>query len=415
MRERERDPESRVVLGESEPFRVLRKRLVDRIFEQTTERVYDPGETMIRQGEPGDALLILLDGAARVVVQGHDGRRRPIAHVASGAVVGEMALLTDQPATADVVAVSEVRALALRNSDFQAVVGPNPEIAIVLTRLVADRLGVADYDGLGGKVLEGYRIVRCLGRGGMAVVYEAERVEDGERVALKMLSHRLIYDPGAVSRFEREAEIVQGLVHPNVVRLMGTFPAFRTEFLVMEFCPGQTLSDLLDKAGMLPVERVRSIVGQIARALTFVHAHGVVHRDLKPGNVMILPDGGAKLMDFGLARTPRGISDDTLTTEGVALGTPRYMAPEQMMGDDSGAKTDVYALACMTWELLTGKALFDGKTFRELYDAKSGFAVPPREAILPDLPDDLYAFLVGGLEPDPERRLASLDAVAAWA
>ncbi|HEX4931597.1 MAG TPA: cyclic nucleotide-binding serine/threonine-protein kinase, partial [Gemmatimonadaceae bacterium] len=208
-----------MVLGESEPFRVLRKRLVDRIFEKTTERLYDAGETIIRQGEPGDALLVLLDGAARVVVQGHDGRRRPIAHVASGAVVGEMALLTDQPATADVVAVSEVRALALRNSDFQAVAGPNPEIAIVLTRLVADRLGVADYDGLGGKVLEGYRIVRCLGRGGMAVVYEAERVEDGERVALKMLSHRLIYDPGAVSRFEREAQIVQGLVHPNVVRL----------------------------------------------------------------------------------------------------------------------------------------------------------------------------------------------------
>lgn len=414
MRERERRPESRVVLGESEPFRALRSRLVDRIFEKTTERLYDAGETIIHQGEPGDALLVLLDGAARVVVQGHDGRRRPIAHVASGAVVGEMALLTDQPATADVVAVSEVCALALKSADFQAVAGPNPEIAIVLTRLVADRLGVADYDGLGGKVLEGYRIVRCLGRGGMAVVYEAERIADGERVALKMLSHRLIFDTGAVSRFEREAEIVQGLAHPNVVRLMGTFPAFRTEFLVMEFCPGETLSVLLEKAGSLPVDRVRSIVGQVAKALVFVHAHGVVHRDLKPGNVMILPDGRAKLMDFGLARTPRGISDDTLTTEGVALGTPRYMAPEQMMGDDSGAKTDVYALACMTSELITGKALFEGKTFRELYDAKSSFSVPPRDAIHPGLPDEIYAFLVGGLEPDPERRIASLDAVAAW-
>ena len=415
MRERPRDPASRVVLGESEPFRALRKRLVDRIFERTTERIYDAGETIIGQGKPADALLVLLDGAAQVAVRGHDGVTRPIAHVSSGAVVGEMSLLTDQPATANVVAVSDVRVLALKASDFQAVAGPNPEIAIVLTRLVADRLGGADYDGLGGKVLEGYRIVRCLGKGGMAVVYEAERIADGERVALKMLSHRLVYDTGAVSRFEREAEIVQGLVHPNVVRLMGTFPAFRTEFLVMEFCPGRTLSEVLDKEGALPLDRARSIVGQVARALTFVHAAGVVHRDLKPGNVMILPDGRAKLMDFGLARTPRGISDDTLTTEGVALGTPRYMAPEQMMGDDSGARTDVYALACLTWELLTGKALFEGKTFRELYDAKSAFVVPPPEAILPGLPDDVYAFLAGGLEPDAERRLASLDAVAAWA
>jgi len=227
------DPDARAVLQESEPFQALRDKLVDQVFARTRERRYESGEVLIHQGVQGDALLVLVDGTVRVVLHDDTGRELMLARSKRGAVVGEMSLITQGPATADVVAETPVRALVLTASDFNELASRNPELTIVLTNLVADRLGRDLVDGLGGKTLSGYRIERCLGRGGMAVVYEATELETGERVALKMMSHRLVYQPGAFSRFEREARIVEPLAHPNIARLRGHFPAFRTEFIVM--------------------------------------------------------------------------------------------------------------------------------------------------------------------------------------
>ena len=415
MTELPADPASREALHESEPFKTLRRRLLDQVFAACKERRYDAGETIIRQGVRGDALLVVLEGDAEVVLRDHDGERRPIGSIGRGAVVGEMSLITQEPATADVVATTPVRALALSAKEFHELAGLNPELTIVLTNVVADRLGRGLHDGLGGKVLNGYRISRCVGRGGMAVVYEATDVATGERVALKMMSHRLVYQPGALSRFEREARIVEPLAHENIARLRGHFPAFRTEFIVMEFCEGETLGDLLVRIGSFPESQVRLLLGQLADALEFIHRHGVIHRDLKPGNVMLTPDGRVKLMDFGLAKEDRLVSDDTHTSQGTVMGTPIYMAPEQMTGEDTGPRIDIFAFGCIAFELLSGRKLFEGKTTAGLWRDKQTRELPAASEIGPGISQELHAVLAETLERDPAQRLSSLSAVAAWA
>ncbi len=408
------EPASREALLESEPFRALRPRLVDQVFSCARERRYEPNEAIIRQGQRGDALFVVLDGQARVLVSDHRATVRPIGTLTRGSVAGEMSLITQEPATADVVALTEVRVLVISSADFDALAAKNPELTIVLTNLVADRLGRALHDGLGGKVLNGYRILGCVGRGGMAVVYEATELATGERVALKMMSHRLVYQPGASSRFEREARIVEPLEHENIARMKGHFPAFRTEFIVMEFCEGATLADLLARRGAFPEAQARPILGQLAGALQFVHERGVVHRDLKPGNVMLTPAGRVKLMDFGLAKEDEDLTDDTKTLRGTVLGTPLYMPPGQMTGEETGTAIDVYSFACIAYELVAGKPLYEGRTTRALLQDKLTRTIPPARQIGPGISAELHELLVSALDVDPGRRLPSLATIAPW-
>jgi eukaryotic-like serine/threonine-protein kinase len=415
MIERPADPASRDALLEGEPFRALRANLVDDLFACTKERLYDDGETVIRQGARGDALLVVVEGTAHVVLVDHGGDERTIGDVSRGGVLGEMSLITQAPATANVVAISPLKVLALSSDDFHALAGRNPELTIVLTNLVADRLGQAIHDGLGGKVLSGYRIVRCVGRGGMAVVYEAIEEKGGDRVALKMMSHRLVYHPGAFSRFEREARIVEPLSHPNIARMRGHFPAFRTEFIVMEFLDGETWSDILARRGPFPEEQARRLLGQLAGALAFVHEKGVVHRDLKPSNVMLTREGLVKLMDFGLAKEEAPLSDDTATRNGTVQGTPLYMAPEQIAGDEAGPRMDVYAFACIAYELVAAEKLFRGRTMSQIFQEKMTKRLPPAREIGPGVSREYYDLLVEGLKPNPDNRLASLERIAQWA
>lgn len=406
--------ESGSILAASPVFRELAPELLAGIRARAREHAYKPGDLLIRQGDPGDALFVILEGKAVAVAHEEGGAAHTLGWFQRGSVVGEMALVTREPRSADVVADSAIRALVLPADDFHQLAERHPELAVLLTNVVADRLGESSRDGLGGKVIHGYRITRAVGRGGMAVVYEARRLEDQATVALKMMSHRLLYQAGAVSRFRTEAEIVKTLRHENIAALYDEFPAYRTRFLAMEFCDGRTLHQIVQQRGPLDEATARKILGQLACALRYVHARGVVHRDLKPSNVMLNLDGRVKLMDFGLA-LPDPLSDHTVTRSQVSVGTPIYMAPEQLSRAEAGVESDLYALACIVYEIVSGSPLFTAADFMTLVEQKLAPSVPPASQIGRGISDELHELIHLGLKRERGERRVSLDRMAEWA
>lgn len=403
-------------LSGSDAFRELSSSVLERLSQCVTTRSFEAGELLMQQGRPGDCLLVVVDGRASAWVTDHQRTRHRAGSFGPHDVVGEMALLTDQPRTADVIADEAGRAFAISADDFGRIALAAPELGVVLTNLVALRLGQRDVDGLGGKVVDRYRIHRCIGRGAMAVVYEARDTDTDERVALKMMSHRLIYEPGAMARFEREASLLLDLEHPNIARVLRRFEAYRTAFMVMEFCDGADLSQLLARVGQLGEQQARHAIGQVANGVAHMHARNIIHRDLKPQNVLATSDGTLKLTDLGLAKPPAspGI-DSALTVPGAILGTPLYMAPEQLGGAEPTAACDLYALGCIGWQLLTGALPFAGRDFFELADAKRSFRLPKRREIACGVSRQTYTFLKRCLAPDPRKRKVDIAAIAGWA
>lgn len=214
-----------------------------------------------------------------------------------------------------------------------------------------------------GTRLGAYEVVRPLGAGGMGEVYLARDTRLGREVAIKVLPAAFAQDPERLARFEREAQVLASLNHPNIAAIYGLEQDGLTRFLVLEYVPGETLH------GPLPVEEALAIVRQIGDALEAAHEKGIVHRDLKPANVKVTPEGQVKVLDFGLAKAfTEEPSDSALTLTagatraGVVLGTAAYMAPEQARGKPLDKRADIWAFGCVLYELLTGKQAFPGET-----------------------------------------------------
>ena len=304
------------------------------LYAAAEERSFHAGEAMVRQGEPAKGSLIV-EGTAHARLRGAD-HYYCIGRFTGGDSVGEMALVTREARSAD-LADSPVRVLLVPTAAFDWLAVRHLELGIVLTNSSPSAWGKARTTGSAGKQVEGFRILRCIGRGGMSIVYRAQDEATGELVALKMMSYRLIYDAPALARFRQEARLLQGLEHPHIARLKRLFPAYHTYFLVMELCEGADLSRLIHLRGALPESQVRPILGQLARALEYIHSRGLVHRDLKPANVMITREGQVKLTDFGLAMLVVVAEDgETRAVDQALMGTPAFMAPEQLVGGTAG-------------------------------------------------------------------------------
>src|SRR5580765_2887660 len=245
-----------------------------------------------------------------------------------------------------------------------------------------------------------YVIVRKLGSGGMADVYLAEDQELGRRVALKLLDDRHANDEQFVERFRREAQSAAGLNHPNIVSIFERGQAEGTYYIAMEFLDGRTLKELLVKNGPPPIPIAIDYARQILSALSFAHRNGIVHRDIKPHNVVVGADGRLKVTDFGIARS--GASE--MTEAGSIVGTAQYLSPEQARGAPVDPRSDLYSLAIVLYEMLTGKVPFTGDTPVEIA-MKHLSAIPePRSELRAEVPHDLDAIVMRALAKDPEQR-----------
>ena len=261
-----------------------------------------------------------------------------------------------------------------------------------------------------------YEILGPLGAGGMGEVYRAKDLRLGREVAVKVLPSEVASSPERLARFEREARTVAGLNHPNIVTLHSVEDENGVRFLTMELVEGQTLSSLVTPGG-LPLSRVLEISIPLTDALIAAHGRGVVHRDLKPGNVMVTREGRVKVLDFGLAKivgsAESGQSVATLDTTSVssgqwqAVGTVPYMAPEQIRGETVDARTDLFALGIILYELASGRRPFTGETWIDVSHAVLRDTPESLTRIRTDLPIDLERIVRRCLEKDPRERIQS--------
>ena len=256
---------------------------------------------------------------------------------------------------------------------------------------------------------ERYRIVGLLGKGGMGEVYRADDLKLGQPVALKFLPEHLLSDGAAMARFHREVRVARQVSHKNVCRVYDIGEVDGRQFLSMEFIKGEELSSLLHRIGRLPSDKAIQIARQICAGLAAAHESGVLHRDLKPSNVMIDEHGNARITDFGLA----GLAEE-LGAEELSAGTPAYMAPEQLEGQEQTVRTDIYSLGLVLYEVFTGKKAFDAPTMGQLLDLRRSDTTPTTPSSLVQNIDPLVErVILRCLEKDPDRRPASALQVAA--
>ncbi len=254
-----------------------------------------------------------------------------------------------------------------------------------------------------------YRIQRKLGAGGMADVYLAEDQELGRRVAIKILNGRHANDDQFIERFRREAKNAAALNHPNIVSIYDRGEGEGTYYIAMEYLDGRTLKELIVGRGAAPVNVAIEYARQILSALRFAHRHGIVHRDIKPHNVLVDSEGRVKVTDFGIARA--GTSQ--MTETGSIVGTAQYLSPEQARGGEIDQRSDLYSLGVVLYELLTGKTPFDGETPVEIAMKHLSNTPEPPSKLRPDIPPELDMVVLRALAKNPDDRYQSADEMEA--
>jgi eukaryotic-like serine/threonine-protein kinase len=306
-----------------------------------------------------------------------------------------------------------------------------PREAAEPTTVLAGAGAQTPFDGsLIGKKVSHYRVLEVLGGGGMGVVYKAEDLRLGRRVALKFLPEELASDPAALSRFEREARAASALNHPNICTIYEVEEYEGQPFIVMELLEGQTLRELISAAeatargpsgrkGFLQIETLLNITTQIAEGLDAAHKKGVVHRDIKPANIFVTSNGQVKILDFGLAKLQESdtvvpgslvseadptqeVMNLNLSVAGVAMGTASYMSPEQVRGEELDARTDLFSFGAALYEMAAGQRAFKAETSPVLRAAILNHPYKPIRDLNPEIPPALENVINRALEKDRE-------------
>ena len=389
-----------------EIFHGLPGSTLENLRDAMTPVLFSVGEEILRQGETGEEMFVLEQGSVKVSVRGNNKNTVFERVLTAPALFGEMSLITAEARSASVLAESQCRCLKLGKDGFSELMRRNPQAAVFLTKIVGERLLEAGSIKNVGK----YEVRGRLGSGAVATVFEGLHPELGQDVALKMLSHALVYHPGFADQFQHEARLVASLNHEHIVRVIDTQEAYGTHFIVMEKVSGTLLEDLIEDGVPLAWGAVRRILKEICLALSYAHGRGLLHRDIKPSNIFLTEDRRAKLLDFGIAVS----AEDSASTGGHLLGTPYYMAPEQILGRQLDGRADLYAIGIMAYELATRNVPFDADTLDDLLRLHLHAPMPDPRELEPDVPEDIVEFIQRATAKSPKDRYDSCEEAAAF-
>ncbi len=264
-----------------------------------------------------------------------------------------------------------------------------------------------------GELIDHYEVVASLGEGAYAETYKATDTVSGRTVVLKMPNPNLLADPGLFQRYRREADISRQLDHPGVQRGVDGGHSKTEPYLVLEYIEGENLRRVLREGGeLLPIETAIDWGRQLAEALAYLHGQGIVHRDMKPENILVTPDGRLKIADFGTAML-EGARRLTWKHLSESLGTPDYMSPEQIQGERGDARSDVYAWGVMMYEFLTGRVPFRGDNWLAVMAGHLGEHPTPIHKLRPDVPAGLEAVVMHAMRRQPGHRYQSAAEITA--
>jgi serine/threonine protein kinase len=368
---------------------------------QALERVeLSAGARLITQGEPGDRLYVIQKGSCIRSLE-KNGRIHRISRLKAGDIVGEMAVLTGEPRSANVDSETEMILWALPGEAFDRISESRPDLRRFLTEVSTERL--CSQKITAERKIGKYTIHEIVAEGGWSIVYKGIHSFLNLPVAIKMLKHSMAEDSDFFERFQNEAKFIAGLNHENIVRVYDIEHMYTTVFIMMEYLEGLTVKHILENRPGLPVERLLRIIIQVCHGLDYAHRQGIVHQDVKPGNIFIQPDDRVKLVDFGLA-TPIGCASDDMP------GTPFYMAPEQIEGDPVDPRTDIYSLGITAYEMATGQRPFPDDICTVLKAHITEEISDPR-AIVPNLPEEFTEFVRRATSKNPNARYRNIGEV----
>ena len=315
------------------------------------------GERFLVQGNHEDTAYIIQEGTCLSVVE-KDGELHPVGHRGKGDIVGIRALFTGEPRSTHVEAETDLHLWVLNRHQIDNISRSDPELLSLLTEIVARQFDskrpVAD------RAIGKYVATHIIGRGSYSIVYKAVHKALNMPVAIKMMRHNMVVDSSFILNFHKEARIIASLNHENILSIYDFEERYKTVFIIMEYLDGESLQDLRQRLRVIPPALAVSYVHQICEGLAYAHQKGIVHRDINPANVMVLPGDRVKILDFGLA-CHLGTEDEHIG------GVLAYQAPELLEGEAADPRSDVYALGITAYELVTGQKPFNDEQIMEMF------------------------------------------------
>ncbi len=356
------------------------------------------GERFLVQGTQEDTAYIIQEGTCLSVVE-KDGVLHPVGHRGKGDIVGIRALFTGEPRSTHVEAETDLHLWVLNKHQIDNISRSDPELLSLLTEIVARQFDskrpVADRE------IGKYVATHIIGRGAYSIVYKAVHKALNMPVAIKMMRHNMVVNSNFLLNFHKEARIIASLNHENILNIHDFEERYKTVFIIMEHLDGESLQDLLQRLRVIPPTLANSYIYQICKGLAYAHEKGIIHRDINPANVMVLPNDRIKILDFGLA-CHLGTEDEHIG------GVLAYQAPELLEGEAADQSSDVYALGVTAYELVTGKKPFDDREINEMFRLGTPREIDDPALLAPDILPELQGFILKACQHEQTKRYQSV-------